>query len=224
LLGISYVFVVAAYIKVRNFFEGRNNLQKKCLLPQLNVFSIKGAGGTLVISVKYWRSCTGSRNCCWTVVYLSGIVRCAHLLSVSPFASHCKILQSMRKGKKRKRKSLVNTESRKQKFTPPTKLAITQEWTKFYWHNFNKRLIKLFDISVWHFGCNWHKAVYFVPVSCLMTLHTERSNAHFTVAFDCTLYFSAGSNCKDADLWKRKATEFHLFAAQKFLSKFTALS
>ena len=38
-----------------------------------------------------------------------------------------------------------------------------------------------------------------------------------------TVCFSARSNCKDADLWKLRATEIHLSAAQKFLSDVTGL-
>jgi len=45
--------------------------------------------------------------------------------SVSPRESHSKIIQSMIKGKKRSRKSLVNNESRKLKFTSRSKLAET---------------------------------------------------------------------------------------------------
>jgi hypothetical protein len=56
-----------------------------------------------------------------------------------------------------------------------------------------------------------------------MALHTERSNAHLTVAMDCTLSFSARINSTDADLWKRRATEIHLIAAQKFMSEVTDL-
>jgi len=39
--------------KVRQFFYERNNLEKKCLLQKLNLFSIKGVGGALVLSLNY---------------------------------------------------------------------------------------------------------------------------------------------------------------------------
>jgi hypothetical protein len=39
--------------KGTTIFYERNDLDKKCLLPQLNVISIKGVGGTLVISLNY---------------------------------------------------------------------------------------------------------------------------------------------------------------------------
>jgi hypothetical protein len=58
----------------------------------------------------------------------------------------------------------------------------------------------------------------------IYSLYIERSSAHLTVAMDCTVSFSARSNKKDADLWKRRAIEFHLIAAQKFLSELTELS
>ena len=51
-----------------------------------------------------------------------------------------------------------------------------------------------------------------------MTLYTDRSKAHVTVAADCAVSFSASSKGKGAGLWKRRATEVHLIAAQKFLS------
>jgi len=57
-----------------------------------------------------------------------------------------------------------------------------------------------------------------------MTLYTERSKAHVTVATDCTVSVKARSKSKDGDLLKRRATELHLIAAQKFLSKVTELS
>jgi len=57
-----------------------------------------------------------------------------------------------------------------------------------------------------------------------MTLNTERSDAHSTVATHCTLSFSAHSNSKLADLGKRRSTEIYLSAAQKFLSEITGLS
>jgi hypothetical protein len=57
-----------------------------------------------------------------------------------------------------------------------------------------------------------------------MALYTERSNAQLSVATDCTVYFSARIKCKDADLGKRRATEVHKFATEKFLSEITGLS
>jgi hypothetical protein len=47
------VFALTAYITVRDFFYERNNLEMKCRLPQLNVFSFKGVDGTFVISLNY---------------------------------------------------------------------------------------------------------------------------------------------------------------------------
>jgi len=55
-------------------------------------------------------------------------------------------------------------------------------------------------------------------------LFTDQSNAHVTVATDCTVSCNARSNCKDADLGKRRATKEHGSAAQKFLSEVTGLS
>jgi len=55
--------------------------------------------------------------------------------------------------------------------------------------------------------------------SCL-----ERSNAHLTVATDFSVYISARSKRKDGSLGKRRDTEVHFFAAQKFLSDVTGLS
>ena len=55
--------------------------------------------------------------------------------------------------------------------------------------------------------------------SCL-----ERYNAHLTVATDFTVSISARSKRKGGDLGKRRATEVHFFAAQKFLSEVTELS
>ena len=52
----------------------------------------------------------------------------------------------------------------------------------------------------------------------------ERSNAHLTVATDFTVSISARSKRKDGDLGKRRGTELHLIAAQKFLSVVTGLS
>ena len=57
-----------------------------------------------------------------------------------------------------------------------------------------------------------------------LQLCLERSNAHWTVATDCTVYISARSKSKDGDLGKRRASEVHLIAAQKFLSDVTGLS
>jgi hypothetical protein len=57
-----------------------------------------------------------------------------------------------------------------------------------------------------------------------MALYTERPNAHWIVATDCIVTFSARSKSKDADLGKRGASEVHLIAAQKFLSEITGLS
>ena len=57
-----------------------------------------------------------------------------------------------------------------------------------------------------------------------MTLYTERSDAHLTVAKDCTVSFSARSNSKYTVLWKFSCTEVHLSAAQKFLSEVTEQS
>jgi hypothetical protein len=149
LLEIVCVFPMTAYIRVREFFI-RKITWKKCLLQQLNVYNIKGLWGSLVISLNYWRSCTRSRIYYWTIVYLFGIVRSSHLLSVSPFVSYSKALQSIRKGKKRNRKSLVNTENRK-KFTFENKLVVTQEWTNFIGSiliiDEFLNLIFLFDIS-----------------------------------------------------------------------------
>ena len=58
----------------------------------------------------------------------------------------------------------------------------------------------------------------------LMTLYTERSSAHLTVATHCTVSFSARSKSELADLRKRRGTEVHLSGAQKFLSEITGLS
>ena len=44
LLEILCVFAMTAYIRVGEFFYERNNLEKKGLLPQLNVFCIEGVG------------------------------------------------------------------------------------------------------------------------------------------------------------------------------------
>ena len=57
-----------------------------------------------------------------------------------------------------------------------------------------------------------------------MPLYKEWSKAHLTVATDCNLPINARNNSKNADLGKRRATELHLNAAQKFLSKVTGLS
>jgi hypothetical protein len=57
-----------------------------------------------------------------------------------------------------------------------------------------------------------------------MALYTERCNAHLTVSTDCTLSFSTHSNNIDSDLGKRRATEVHLRATQKFLLEITELS
>jgi len=81
-----------SYVRVGDFFNERNDLEKKCVLSQLNVFSIKGLGGMLVLSLNYWRSCTGSLIYYWPVQYLSRILRPSHLSSVSPRASHFKTL------------------------------------------------------------------------------------------------------------------------------------
>jgi hypothetical protein len=56
-----------------------------------------------------------------------------------------------------------------------------------------------------------------------MPLCTEPSNAHLTVATDCTVSCSRRSNGKDAGLGKCGATVLHLSAAQKFLSEVTGL-
>jgi len=177
-------------------------LKMKLRLSQLNVFYIKIVRGAPVILLNYWISCTGSRMYYWTVVYLSGNVRPAHLLSVSPLASHSKILRWMRKGKKRNRMALFNAECRKEKFTYRAKLAVTQEWKILYWDKFVNRWISQFDIFVWHLSSNWHKAVYFDHLACLMALYTDRTNAHLIVATHCTASFSACSKTKDADLGK----------------------
>ena len=58
----------------------------------------------------------------------------------------------------------------------------------------------------------------------LMTLYTERSSAHLTVATHYTVSFSACSNSKLADLEKRGGTEIYLIAAETFLSVVTGLS
>jgi len=54
LLGIS-VFAMISYVRLglREFFYKGNNLEKKCLLPELTVFSIKGVVATLVIFLNY---------------------------------------------------------------------------------------------------------------------------------------------------------------------------
>jgi hypothetical protein len=57
-----------------------------------------------------------------------------------------------------------------------------------------------------------------------VALYIEQSNAHLIVATDCAASFSARINIKDADLWKRRAAEVPLSAAQKFLSEVTGLS
>jgi hypothetical protein len=57
-----------------------------------------------------------------------------------------------------------------------------------------------------------------------MTLYTEFSDARLTVATHCTIFFTAHSNIKLADLWKRRGTEVHVSAAKKFLSQVTGLS
>jgi hypothetical protein len=55
--------------------------------------------------------------------------------------------------------------------------------------------------------------------SCL-----ERYNAHLIVATDFTVSISAHSKRKNGDLGKRRATEVHLIAVQKFLSEVAGLS
>ena len=57
-----------------------------------------------------------------------------------------------------------------------------------------------------------------------MTLYAERSTAHLTDATDCTFSINDRSRNKGADLGKRRATEVHLIAAQKFLLDVTGLS
>jgi hypothetical protein len=57
-----------------------------------------------------------------------------------------------------------------------------------------------------------------------MTLYTERSNASVIDVTHFTVFFTASSNGKDTSLWKRKGTEIHLSAPQKFLSEVTGLS
>jgi len=54
-------------------------LEKKCLLPQLNVFSIKGVEGALVISLNYRGSCPRKRIYYSAVLYLSRTLRPSHL-------------------------------------------------------------------------------------------------------------------------------------------------
>jgi hypothetical protein len=44
---------MTSYIRVGYYLNEKNNLEKKCLLLQLNVFSIKGVEGALVISLNY---------------------------------------------------------------------------------------------------------------------------------------------------------------------------
>jgi len=56
-----------------------------------------------------------------------------------------------------------------------------------------------------------------------MTLYTERPSVHLTVATDCIISFNARSNNKDEDSGKRRATELHVSATQKFLLEFTRL-
>jgi hypothetical protein len=57
-----------------------------------------------------------------------------------------------------------------------------------------------------------------------MTLYTERSSAHLTVATDCIISFNDRSNSKDADSGKRKTTKVLLSGTQKFLLEVTGLS
>jgi hypothetical protein len=52
----------------------------------------------------------------------------------------------------------------------------------------------------------------------------ERSSAHLNVATDCTVSISAGNKTKFGEIRKRRVTEIHLIAAQKFLSEVTGLS
>jgi len=73
-------------------------LKMNSLLSQVNVFSVKGVREALLISLNCWKSCARTRIYFWTGVYLSRILRSAHLLSVSPRASHSKAFKSMRTG------------------------------------------------------------------------------------------------------------------------------
>ena len=90
------------------FLMREMTLEIKWLLSQFNLFSVKGLEVSYLTLLIYWSSCTGSRMYyVRIIVYLTGIVRSAHLLSVSPRASHSKAFESMRKGKKGKRLSTL---------------------------------------------------------------------------------------------------------------------
>jgi hypothetical protein len=52
----------------------------------------------------------------------------------------------------------------------------------------------------------------------------ERINSHLILTTDCTVSINARIKRKVADLGKRRATDLHLIAAQKFLSEVTGLS
>jgi hypothetical protein len=97
------------------FLMREMTLEIKCLLSQFNLFSVKGLEVSLVnttdlLKLLHWKPnvlCTYYSVPVRIIVYLTGIVRSAHLLSVSPRASHSKAFESMRKGKKGKRLSTL---------------------------------------------------------------------------------------------------------------------
>jgi hypothetical protein len=74
--------------------------------------------------VRSSRLLSGVPICCQVFPFIAWS---SYLLSVSPLATYSKIIQSMRKGMKRNKKSLVNTETRKQIFCSRVKLVLTQE-------------------------------------------------------------------------------------------------
>jgi len=114
-----------------SFFVREMTLKIKCFWLQFNVFSVKSGGGSLIISLNYWRSCNESRIYYWTVVHMTKILRSARLLSVSPRASHSEAFKSIRKSEDWNKELLFYTERRKQKFTSGAKFAVTHEWKNF---------------------------------------------------------------------------------------------